>query len=465
MKDKKKAIELFESANNMNVHCIYNKNYHDFSLKNTTENPTNGLINFLHFFQGEKKEEDKKLISHPVYIRFSVINFTEIDFINEQLSVLEDLTFDNLIHKKQYSTYLNFLTAKKNEIETRNKPIKLDPNQPTKNLDLMIGIFTNFFQLCRFSTENDLSKTISKKKRITRLNEIVENSIVEIKNRINQSNFNEVAEYYVTIMEHFYTNFKTELIPKDSSERKVSVVVLNRDILNPIKDFIYTIKPLLGNEKTNHVNSLTKAVDLISTAKEIVESESLKEFEKESSKVQEDWQNYESMHRTFEDRLELDIEAFINKSHNDKYSDSSDFVKEILIERLINNIEKSETKHHYWMGYLKFLRAELDTDSNANKENKSTKIKFDPLIFKDQPSFDLFLFLVDEYAINKQPKQFSQIFHWMQENGNSIKPSTGKRYRRFVKEMFKDMPAKYSRIEPKKPFEMPALNDIKKRFP
>jgi hypothetical protein len=88
---------------------------------------------------------------------------------------------------------------------------------------------------------------------------------------------------------------------------------------------------------------------------------------------------------------------------------------------------------------------------------------FNPEIFKDQKSYDLFLFLVDEYATTKQPKQFSQIFYWMKENDNLIKPNKGERYKAFVKSRFLEMEAKYSRIDISHN-ETATLNDLRKKF-
>jgi hypothetical protein len=103
---------------------------------------------------------------------------------------------------------------------------------------------------------------------------------------------------------------------------------------------------------------------------------------------------------------------------------------------------------------------------NQNQENEiETQIKlFNIEIFEDQKSYGLFLFLVDRYATSKQPKQFSQIFHWMKENNNSIKPNTGVKYRKFVREQFPEMVAKFSRIEVNNRHETPTLNELKKEF-
>jgi hypothetical protein len=104
------------------------------------------------------------------------------------------------------------------------------------------------------------------------------------------------------------------------------------------------------------------------------------------------------------------------------------------------------------------------SESKLHPQKETGKEIFDPKIFQDQRSFDLFLFLVEEYATTKQPKQFSQIFHWMQENDNSIKPNTGVKFREFVVKRFPEMVAKFSRIEEKKTYEMTTLNGKLKEF-
>ena len=93
-----------------------------------------------------------------------------------------------------------------------------------------------------------------------------------------------------------------------------------------------------------------------------------------------------------------------------------------------------------------------------------SEIKFDTLIFKDQESYNLFLFLVDEYAGDFRVKQFSQIYHWLIKNDNRIKPNTGAKYIEHVRVNFPLMTAKFSRIEERKPYEMPTLTDAFKRF-
>jgi hypothetical protein len=52
----------------------------------------------------------------------------------------------------------------------------------------------------------------------------------------------------------------------------------------------------------------------------------------------------------------------------------------------------------------------------------------------------------------------------MQENNNSIKPNTGVKYQKFIRERFPEMVAKFSRIEPIKPYETSTLNDLKRTF-
>jgi hypothetical protein len=52
----------------------------------------------------------------------------------------------------------------------------------------------------------------------------------------------------------------------------------------------------------------------------------------------------------------------------------------------------------------------------------------------------------------------------MKENNNSIKPNTGVKYRKFVREQFPEMVAKFSRIEVNNRHETPTLNELKKEF-
>lgn len=110
------------------------------------------------------------------------------------------------------------------------------------------------------------------------------------------------------------------------------------------------------------------------------------------------------------------------------------------------------------------LAQPLEEKSEPHPQQKTEIEPFNPEIFKDQNSYDLFLFLIDRYATTKQPKQFSQIFHWMQENDNSIKPNTGVKFREFVVKRFPEMVAKFSKIEEKKTYEMTTLNGKLKEF-
>ena len=88
---------------------------------------------------------------------------------------------------------------------------------------------------------------------------------------------------------------------------------------------------------------------------------------------------------------------------------------------------------------------------------------FDAEIFKDKESSILFFFLVDRYAVNKSVSQFSQIFHWMHDTDCRIKNNKGSKYRAFVKSHF-NLINIFARIEPKKTFETPALNEFYKEF-
>ena len=117
----------------------------------------------------------------------------------------------------------------------------------------------------------------------------------------------------------------------------------------------------------------------------------------------------------------------------------------------------------------KFTSIEPLFDNHIEIDLKPSEVElvnvdcFDPLIFKDQDSYDLFLFLVEKYAVNNSVSQFSQIFHWLKGNEKRIKNNSGTKYRKYVKIKF-ELSDKFSRIEDEKRDERPTLNDYYKGF-
>ena len=89
--------------------------------------------------------------------------------------------------------------------------------------------------------------------------------------------------------------------------------------------------------------------------------------------------------------------------------------------------------------------------------------KFNPEIFKDQESYNLFLFLADGYAHKKSVTQFSQIYHWLVSKDNKIKTNKGTKYRELVKERFK-LEGAFSRIADEIYNEQVTITDISKDF-
>ena len=121
--------------------------------------------------------------------------------------------------------------------------------------------------------------------------------------------------------------------------------------------------------------------------------------------------------------------------------------------------------------YLKLLEQQKEMHSEKQqvetiKEQEhpfSSNDRFNPL-FKDQRSYDLFLFLVNRYAIKKNASQFSQIYRWMNETDGMIKNRSGEKYKSFVRDKF-SLPEKFlSKIDEIKKYERPTLNDHLKEF-
>jgi hypothetical protein len=101
--------------------------------------------------------------------------------------------------------------------------------------------------------------------------------------------------------------------------------------------------------------------------------------------------------------------------------------------------------------------------NQTNEIDNSLLTKYNTEIFKDLESYRLFLFLVDEYAVNKSVTQFSQIYHWLKNNDCRIKNGKGTKYQSFVKTTF-GIEDKFSRISELIHNENVTLNDIYKRF-
>jgi len=199
-------------------------------------------------------------------------------------------------------------------------------------------------------------------------------------------------------------------------------------------------------------------------------------------------ENYNSFLFANSDVVTIDGEPFLNKFERLKRMKAShqtvminsikdgfpiieiDFIKTELENSKFLHCKsfKEEKQLGLWIKKLNEKLVSLSTTIQEPEIIDTSKdlpeIKFDTLIFKDQESYNLFLFLVDEYAEKFRVSQFSQIYHWLIENDNRIKQGTGTKYRKHVKVNFPLMTAKFSRIEERKPYEMATLNDVFKRL-
>ena len=186
--------------------------------------------------------------------------------------------------------------------------------------------------------------------------------------------------------------------------------------------------------------------------------------------------NYNTFLFANSDVVTIDGEPFLNKFERLKRMKSS--YRTVMINNIKDGFPiieidfiKPELENSKFL-HCKSFKEEKQLELWIKKLNEKlaqpiiteSEIKFDTLIFKDQESYNLFLFLVDEYAGDFRVKQFSQIYHWLIKNDNRIKPNTGAKYIEHVRVNFPLMTAKFSRIEERKPYEMPTLTDAFKRF-
>jgi hypothetical protein len=158
------------------------------------------------------------------------------------------------------------------------------------------------------------------------------------------------------------------------------------------------------------------------------------------------------------------------------------FIEEInkakdVISKIDNTIDSIE----FVSNYIKFLEEKRDNiynqlidvffekDTNINKEvsypHTETVVQFDPKIFKDEYSVQLFNYLVDHYH-NGKDKELSNIYQWM-ENANFIHQNRRQEYKKLVKD-YNITKQKYSRIHTSNEYEPskidPTLNELQKQF-
>lgn len=135
---KRKAELLFYSITPENVEQIYKRNFTKFLFEYSDEVEINGVV------YGNSPEDRMMRIKmlfndkngNPNIKTCSGCNtkggfpLTELDFINNQLDNLKDLSFSDLVQRKKYETYLNFIQNKKTPPQP--EPIvKQKPEQET----------------------------------------------------------------------------------------------------------------------------------------------------------------------------------------------------------------------------------------------------------------------------------------------------------------------------------------------
>lgn len=92
-------------------------------------------------------------------------------------------------------------------------------------------------------------------------------------------------------------------------------------------------------------------------------TDSYRYFEKDAFKCLEDWQYYEPISIAFEDRYDLDKEAYLKTFFDPEHLHDVPFDEKILIERLIKNLKPA--KHPVFIDYKKYLEnLLLSTTSN-----------------------------------------------------------------------------------------------------
>ena len=181
---------------------------------------------------------------------------------------------------------------------------------------------------------------------------------------------------------------------------------------------------------------------------------------------------YDTSHRAIQEIKKLVNSPNFNSFSNKYLLDAkkiTEGIENLNIQYSLSNINNLGLLYHKVITPLSSFINEVSNllgintiDNNSIEEKQETK-HFDTLIFKDQESYKLFLFMVKEYAVNKSVGQFSQIFYWLRENENRIKNNKGEKYKEFIKRDFK-IDGKFARIAEDNRTEQITLNEIFKLF-
>lgn len=140
-----------------------------------------------------------------------------------------------------------------------------------------------------------------------------------------------------------------------------------------------------------------------SRVENITNSFDYKVFENDRQTCLADWQYYESIDLTNNERFELDKEAYIKAFFDGDYGTESVYKEDIFIQILINQIK--EPKHPIFIEYLDYLKLrknEIKTD--GNNFIKPPKDYQD--IFLNIEDWNIFTQLV-RMIVNKEDKKYN----------------------------------------------------------
>lgn len=247
---KKVAENLINSVTPDNVEQIYKRNFTRFLFENSDEVIINGkdygnskedkITRACFMFPDEKGESN--IITASGCNTKGGFPITELDFINNQLQILDDLFFEDFHKQKKYELYLKVVKKWQEYRDETIHYLHLDPTQPTKYLEEFNYILSRYFEMVKIEKDNvkvfnEIRFRIETK---DKTKQILDLAIKEIKNIVLSKNEKSIPKYYLKNFINLRKELKTEMSSEDRIKSGAYINILKGyldEIINEIENF------------------------------------------------------------------------------------------------------------------------------------------------------------------------------------------------------------------------------------
>jgi len=262
---KRVALKILANVNPDNVKKIYSIEYELFKFNHSDEVTINGKV----YGNSPEDKMTRFLMSlndkngNPNIKTYSACNtkggfaLNELFFIDEQLSNLEGIVFDKFLQKKQLEFYLNFLKARKKELEPiTEKEEVYNVNEPTRNLDKLIWKYEAFWVNLPKNRILENKEIIKNFNQLSLSNEphLSHRAIQEVKRLLNNPNFKVIITKYLNDAKELLSKIEV-VINKNYFE--IYDTLYLKGCLH-LSTFINSVKQYLPDENLKNTNEKPK---------------------------------------------------------------------------------------------------------------------------------------------------------------------------------------------------------------